>query len=870
MAVEVEDGIAVRRCDGATLIQGHGVCGNLRCQWIHGPKKPSLYPSHHSITPPLQYSNAPSPYRGLAGFRRIALAGVLVVSHLVPRAAHAGAIGGTVRSAQSQKALAEVNVRIEQLAAERTTDALGGYEFDSLAPGTYSLLFSKPGFEPQRQNDVYVPGAGEKRLDVDLLPQILQLDKMVVRSTSFRKAPDMASSTKIMNFDEILRAPGALVDVQRVVQNLPSVASGGDNVNEVVVRGGAPGENMLVMDNIEIPNPNHFAEQGSGGGVVSLINPLLVKGLTFNAGAPPAQYGGKASSVIDVKLRDGNNAMVLGGVDLGLAGVGGHLEGPLWPKATFMASGHRSYLDFAAKFQSTVAIPEFWGVQAKLAQGIGSHKLYTNGIFGRNTITIEHAKADLGLDYDIVESGGLIYVGGLNWDAYWGERFSTNVVLSATGNTFDRLSYDPLDTGFTNSSVEEEQTLKASCALDLENNNRVLFGAYARRCDFDIDIWERPDTLKAYHYEADSGRYVPDSIETDIARNPVVISQQSADRHEVGYKYGGFASSILHLFERLRVVPGVRVDGFDYNGSFKVSPRLSAVYSLTPSAGLTAAFGMQYQDPDYADLVGHPLNSDLEPKMALTGIGGLEYVFDVLETKVALEGYYKRYYDLPVDSSLLFADTSRAGRFVTSDRVYSRSGGHSWGVEVFGQKKLTRHMFWTFAYSFSRSLYEDPRGGHEGELYDGDYDFRHGLTVTGGFKLELLGREWYKRVQRMLWFRILSPIMPIADRMEFSTKWRYLGGRPYTEPQYDSTHQRWYVDRAGDLNNKRYDPYHRLDLRYERRYGFGLLHMIYYFDLQNICNKDNVWQYVYPNGRDRPQPIYQFPFFPVGGIIIGF
>jgi hypothetical protein len=225
---------------------------------------------------------------------------------------------------------------------------------------------------------------------------------------------------------------------------------------------------------------------------------------------------------------------------------------------------------------------------------------------------------------------------------------------------------------------------------------------------------------------------------------------------------------------------------------------------------------------------------------------------------------------MPVEAERANGDTSVIGRFTQSKRLYSSGAGHSFGAEIFAQKKLSKHVFGTIAYSFSRSLYEDPRPGHEGEFYDGDYDFRHGLTLTGGWKLELLEKDWYKRMHGRLWFRLLSPFMPIADRMEFSAKWRYLGGRPYTEHIYDYAHRRWYVNTGGDLNGLRYEPYHRLDLRYERRYGFGFLHMIYYFDFQNVYSRENVWLYMYPNGRDRPQPIYQFPFFPVGGIIIGF
>jgi len=806
--------------------------------------------------------------------------------------AYAGAIAGVVHSAQSQKPIAGVMVRTTGPADTTYTDEQGRYLLGPLDPGTYTVVFAKDGFEAQSVSDVYVAGEGEKRLDVELLPQVFQLEKMVVRSSAFRKAADMAASTKVMNFDDILRQPGALVDVQRAVQNLPSVASGGDNVNEVVVRGGMPGENQMVMDNVEIPNPNHFAQQGTGGGVVSLINPLLVRGLTFNAGAPPAQYGGKASSVIDVKLRDGNDKIVLGGIDVGLAGVGGHVEGPLWPSAkrnqtrsspaslmpapgTFMVSGHRSFLDVASSFQSTVAIPEFWGLQAKVSQSIGNSKFYINGIFGRNTITIENAKQDLGVRSDVIESGGIIYVGALNWDASWGEKLGSNVVFSGTGNTFDRRNFDPAegaapaDTVFFNGSREQEQTLKWSLSYDFADNSRLMLGAYGRRCDFDIDIQSAPDTLKAYRYDGARGEWLPDSAVRDEASRVVVISETSK-RHDVGYKYGGFISAIVRLFERLRVVPGVRADGFDYTGYVNVAPRLSAVYSLTPSVDLTAAAGLQFQDPDYTVLVQHPANRDLKAKMAMSGAGGVEYTAERIGAKFIAEGFYKHYRNVAVDSSLAYADTSLGGRCIDSKRAYAIGRARSFGLELFAQKKLSRYFFATCAYSLSRAQSLDPRPGHEGEWYDGDFDFRHAFTVTGGVKLELMERRWYARMHDKVWFMLLSPIMPVADRMEFSAKWRYLGGRPYTEKKYDYEHQRWYMDRAGALNSSRHDPYHRLDVRWERRYGFGFVHMIYYFDIQNMYNRDNIWQYVYPDGRDTKQPIYQFPFFPVGGMIIGF
>jgi hypothetical protein len=87
---------------------------------------------------------------------------------------------------------------------------------------------------------------------------------------------------------------------------------------------------------------------------------------------------------------------------------------------------------------------------------------------------------------------------------------------------------------------------------------------------------------------------------------------------------------------------------------------------------------------------------------------------------------------------------------------------------------------------------------------------------------------------------------------------------------YDSTYARWYIPDDIALNTLRYPAYSTMDLRWERRFGFGFLQMIYYIDLQNIFNRKNVWQYMFVDGTSAQSTIYQLPFFPAGGVIIGF
>jgi len=782
-------------------------------------------------------------------------------------AAAAGMLSMTVRDGQSGAPLADAAVAVEQTGRSARTDSTGRCRIDSVAPGSYNLAVSREGYEPVTRTDVYVAGAGEARVSVELVPEVYSLDKMVVKGTAFRRAPDMTSSTKIMDIDEILRAPGALTDVQRAVQNLPGVTASADNVNEVIVRGGTPGENLFILDNIEIPNPNHFAEQGSGGGVVSLINPLLVKGITFNAGAPAARYGGKASSVMDVKLRDGNDKLVLGGVDVGVGGAGIHLEGPLWPAATFMCSATRSYLDIVARFDESVAIPKYWGAQAKLTQNTARGRIGVNGIYGDNGIIIENARRDVHTRGDVIEAGGYVFAAGGTWEAWLTEVVSAGLTLSATGNSFDRAEYT--DTAgeartwyFRNGSREREQTLSGRLSLDFPGGAGVSAGAYGRRAAFDIDIDAAADTLKVYAWDGDSFRWLFDSV---VAAGGVpVVFDERTDRRDAGWLGGGWCSATLRLWERLRVTPGVRADYFTYNKSLTVSPRLSAVMGLAPGLEATAAFGVQYQQPDCADLAASAYNRSLGPKRAVTGIAGLEYLFDRWQARCVAEAFVKRYDGLPVDTALLSPDPY--------DKTAARSSigeGVSAGVELFAEKKLTDNVFWSAAYSFARSFYGDPRPGREGEWYPGDYDFRHLATLTGGWKADLLAYGWYRALHERLWFKLLCWIMPVADRVELSARWRYAGGRPYTEPQYDETHQRWVYDRER-LNASRYEPYHRLDLRYERRYGFGLLQLIFYLDFQNIYNRRNLWTYIYTDGSPEAYPYYQIPFFPAGGLIIGF
>jgi hypothetical protein len=288
------------------------------------------------------------------------------------------------------------------------------------------------------------------------------------------------------------------------------------------------------------------------------------------------------------------------------------------------------------------------------------------------------------------------------------------------------------------------------------------------------------------------------------------------------------------------------------------------IYALSPQIELTTSGGLQYQEPDYAQLAADPKNHTLKAKRVATGVVGVEYSLKKFTSRFIVEGFYKRF-----DRAPLRYDLTTEDKYDKSNRYISKGEGYSYGVELFAHKKLVNHFFGTLAYSLSRSWQYDIRPGHDGELLPGDFDFRNILTVTGGYKLDLIEIEWYKKIHNKWWVKVCSPILPIADRIEISAKFRYLGGRPYTEKDYDESRKQW-IDRDDDYMGERYPDYQRLDIRFERRYGFGFLQMIYYFDIQNVYSQLNIWTYMYSDRRGTRTPINQFPIFPAGGVIIGF
>ena len=217
-----------------------------------------------------------------------------------------GSLSGHIRDASTHQPLIGVNVMVKGSNIGIATDNFGNFILDDIPVGSYTINVSMIGYTSLSRPNIHVVPNRITIINFSLNQSIIEGDGVEVVATYFEKTKDAFTSSRTVDIEEIRSDPVGVYDIMAMMQALPSVVSGTDQSNEIIVRGGSHGENLFIMDFLEIPYPNHFPEQGKGGGPITMIDTEFIERIDFYAGAFPAIYGEKLSSVMDVTLRQGN------------------------------------------------------------------------------------------------------------------------------------------------------------------------------------------------------------------------------------------------------------------------------------------------------------------------------------------------------------------------------------------------------------------------------------------------------------------------------------------------------------------------------------------------------------------------------------
>jgi len=767
-----------------------------------------------------------------------------------------GTIHGKIVDETTQSPLPAVNVMIVDTQMGAAADFDGNFLIEKVPSGTYNLRFQMMGYEMRIVSNVVATVGRKTYVKVELKSTVLESEEVVVTAGYFHEAKDGVVSNRSMDFEEIRSDPGSAEDVQRVVQALPSVVSGSDSENEIIVRGGMPGENLFIMDNIEIPNPNHFGFQGAGGGPINMLNTYFIRRVDFYAGAFPTRYGDKASSVMDISLRDGNRERYAGHFYLGMSGAGAMAEGPVaGGKGSWILSARKSFLDLIISSTGLTAVPKYYSLQGKLSYDINSkNKLLINGIYGDDKITIEDEDASgYTQGAENVRSLSNQYAFGATLRTLFGDLGMSNLTLSQTKNYWDQYVYDSEKIPYyTNISTEIERALKYDVTLLFSKKIEFDFGVLAKSITFNHDEWFDADTI--YTYDTSMEPHQQIGIFTNYPEWKVF-------RDESSYKLGAYGQSKLRPFSWLTLTGGIRYDYLAYIKKSAVDPRLGLSVDLGKGTSINLAAGQQSQSPAYVELTAHENNKNLGYKKTQQVVLGLEKLFRE-DLRGTFEIFYKDYRGVPILINWTTTDPfDRAlGRYVDEGHGYAK------GMEFFLQKKMTNNYHFTLSYAYSISKGFDPRFQ---KYYNWDYDYNHVFTFINGMRIDFRKYGWYAKLKANTLYNIFAWMLPLADQMDVSIRWRYLGGRPYTQPDYYPSLQYWAETETTPINGNRYPQYHRLDLRIDRRFMFEGWNIITYFDLMNVYGRDNIWEYSYEDNGS-VEKILQWKVFPVGGMAIEF
>ncbi len=797
--------------------------------------------------------------------------------------ANNGSISGIVRDAETLSPLVGVNIIIDNTSIGTATNTDGRYHINNLKPATYTLSFHMMGYSKFKKVNVIVNPDRITIINTDLIIQAVKGEQVVVTSTPFAKALDAVVSDRSIDFNEMMNDPGGVMDVVRMVQAFPAVVSGSDQGNEIITRGGEPGENLFIIDNIEIPNPNHFGSQGTGGGPISMINSLFINNVDFYAGAFPAQFGGKVSSVMNIQLKEGNREKFHTNLDMGMSGLGLFAEGPINNgNGSYMFGFKKSYLKWIANSFGLTSIPDYYSLQSKVVYDISDRNtLIWNGIYGNDKILIEDEANGATLD-SYVDVGGFEYATGLTLRTLINKNSHTHLTLSNIGNYWNHDVYkthpiNPDRQIYEKDDFESEWTLKGDYVNRLNSKNTLKVGFNIKNIIADHHTFIAKDTAYTYYYfpknQPDNSSYYFNSndyynnfnSETDdfginnIARN---WNEQDTIRNINSNKYSIYMQHKYSPFNNLTISAGLRYSKFIYSNYSSFSPRLGVSWNITSTSTLNFGYGKHYQEPSYYYFTQNTeANKNLKNINTQQFIIGLEHYFNE-STKASIEIYHKDYNNIPVHESWVNGDS--IGNY-NWDRIYNLGEGYSKGVEVFIQKKPVKNLNFILSYSHYISERKDIRRDSK-PYYTADYDFRDVFTLVSGYKWDLREVSWCKNVKNKKWWKYISWLPSPGDEFTISARWRYSQGKPYTQKTYDPFLRSWYTEWNTPLNTERLPAYHRLDLMFVQRHIFKKSALIVYFDIMNVYGRKNIWDYNYKDDGSI-EKIYQFSLFPVGGFI---
>ncbi len=730
-----------------------------------------------------------------------------------------GTLSGSVTDKNLLSAIPGATVVLDGTTLRAIADTAGKFRITGIPPKTYTLKISAVGYTTLYLYNLVLTSGYEPNLTLQLEPQTQILEEVQVknRKTAVAASLETPLSVQKLTAEEIRSNPGGNFDISRVIQALPGVGGTSGSVggyrNDIIIRGGAPNENVYYLDGIEIPTINHFATQGSGGGPTGILNVSFIEEVKLSTSSFDARFDNALSSVFQFKQRNGNPNRLQGNVRLSATELATTLEGPLTNKTTFLASARRSYLQLLFKAIDLPIRPNYWDFQTKITHRINKKLTLTFlGLGAIDNFSFGEPREATPEKLYVLDATPSInqwnYTTGVSLRkqiarGYWNLALSRSML----DNNIEKFDGNQLGnetkrrTGIFSQEIENKLRLDVNRTFQ---NYKIAYGIVMQYVKSNNNAFQRI-------------RQEFRDLNGSLIQPAVTVKYASAINF---WRTGGFVQiSRRALANRLSLSAGLRTDLNSFtktgNNPFKtLSGRINASYTVTDRWTLNASVGNYFKISPYTilshtDNSGKFTNQDADYTQSLHYVAGVEYL-PAPTTRLTIEGFYKKYSQVPISVRDGISLANLGGDFsvLGNEDVVTTGKGNAAGIELFFQQKLTKRFFTTLSYTLFYSQYS----GVDGKLIASAWDNRHLVSFLGGYKLK---RNW-----------------------EIGLKFRLQGGAPFTPFDLAASQLNYLSLGTGlldytHLNSQRLAAFHASDLRIDKKWNFRQFTLNLFLDVTN-------------------------------------
>ena len=741
-------------------------------------------------------------------------------------------LNGYIADSESGESLIGATIYINEIKSGTITNPYGFYSI-TLEEGIYNIDFRYVGYSSIAKE---INLNSNQKMDIELQSLDIQLKNVVVSDVAEDyNVSSVEMSTSKLDMSKVTEIPTFLGenDIIKAIQLLPGVSSVGEGASGFNVRGGSVGQNLVLLDEAPVYNSSHLL------GFLSVFNPDAVKDLKLYKGGIPSRYGGRLSSILDIRMKDGNNKKTVFSGGIGTIFSRFTLESPIVKdKSSFILALRRSYADILAKpflknsnFFDDGAALNFYDITAKTNFELDEkNTLYISSYLGRDVFKFD---ANQGFNWGN-------RTGTIRWNHLFNERLFSN--FTAIYSNYDyQLAFGSDDRNkFEWDSKVETINFKPEFTYFINANNELSLGAEFIRYSFEpanaigVSDGEITDITLPMKYAFEGSFYIGNEqkISNLTLSYGIRSSIYSYNGPSYRYEFGvpSTSGSRKPLKSETKILGNESIQSYS-----SIEPRISLNYKISNTFSVKSSYNRMTQ---YIHLLSNtaasssldvwtPSTNNIKPENANVYVFGLFKNFQNNDFESSIEIYYKDLYNQIdyIDGADLLINKYFEGDLLTGI-------GRAYGLEILLKKNRGKFNGW-LSYSVGRSELKID-GINEYNWYPTRYDQTHNFKVTSTYKLN--------------------------DRIQLSGNFLYLTGTPVTFPSSKFVIQGFAIPYNSDNSRHQFriPDYHRLDISVmingkkirrngkERKNDSSLIISIY-----NVYNRRNPFSIYFSQGKGK-------------------